>query len=60
VSAPRATRQRRTRLWFAFYTLLLVAIVVASAVMHQWSVAATALAITVLFALFTRRLWRRR
>ena len=60
MSAGKTARRRRTRLWFAFYTLVLVAIVVASVWTHQWSVAGTALAITILFALFTRRAWRRR
>ena len=60
MSASKSARQRRTRRWFAFYTLALVAIVVASVWMHEWSVALTTLAIAVLFGLFTRRSWRRR
>jgi hypothetical protein len=60
VSLGKRTRRRRTRHWFAFYTLVLVAIVVASVWTRQWSVAATTLAIAVLFGLFTRHVWRRR
>jgi hypothetical protein len=60
VSASKRARRRRTKLWFAFYTLALAAIVVASFWMHQWSVALTTLAIAVLFGLFTHRAWRRR
>ncbi len=39
---------------------LLLVVVAISVADHQWSVAGTALAIAILFALFTRRLWRRR
>jgi Flp pilus assembly protein TadB len=60
VRAGKSARRRRTRLWFAFYTVALVAIVVVSVWMRQWSVAATTLAVAVLFALFTRHVWRRR
>lgn len=59
MSTPRA-RRRRTRLWFAFYTLVLVGVGIWSIVAHQWSVALTALGIGAVFALFTRGLWRRR
>ena len=58
--SPRAARKRRTRLWFAFYTLVLVAVGVWSIVAQQWSVALTALGIGAVFALFTRGMWRRR
>ena len=60
MSVGKRARRRRTRHWYAFYTLVLVAIVVASVWTHQWSVAGTTLAIAVLFGLFTRRAWRRR
>jgi len=60
VSTPRTARRKRTRLWFVFYTVLLLVIAGASVAMHQWSVALTTFAITAVFALFTRRLWRRR
>jgi hypothetical protein len=60
VSAPRSARRRRTRLWFAFYTVVLVAIAAWSVRAQQWSVALTTLAIAAVFALFTRGLWRRR
>jgi hypothetical protein len=60
VSASRSARRRRTRHWFSFYTVVLVAIVVASLWMHEWSVAATTLAVTALFGIFTYRAWRDR
>jgi hypothetical protein len=55
-----SVRRRRTRRWFVVYTVVLLAIVGFSIADHQWSVAATTLAIAILFALFTRRLWRKR
>jgi hypothetical protein len=58
--ATTRNRNRRTRLWFAFYTVVLLAVVGISIAGHQWSVAVTTLAIAVLFGLFTRRLWRKR
>jgi hypothetical protein len=58
--SPKSNRKRRTRLWFAFYTLVLVAVGIWSIVAQQWSVALTALGIGEVFALFTRGLWRRR
>ena len=58
--SSRAHRQRRTRLWFAFYTLVLVAVGIWSIVAQQWSVALTALGIGAVFALLTRGMWRRR
>jgi hypothetical protein len=58
--SPKGNRKRRTRLWFAFYTLVLVAVGIWSIVAQQWSVALTALGIGAVFALFTRGLWRRR
>jgi hypothetical protein len=60
MSPGRAARRRRTRLWFTFFTVALVAIAVAAGWTHQWSAAATTLAIAAVFALFTRGLWRRR
>jgi len=60
VSAPRTARRRRTRWWFVFYTVVLLAIGGASIAMHQWSVALTTLGIAAVFALFTRGMWRRR
>jgi hypothetical protein len=53
-------RRRQTRRWFVAYTVILVAVVVFSIAKQQWSVAGTALAIAILFGLFTRRLWRKR
>jgi len=60
VSAPKRTRRRRTRLWFSFYTLVLVIIAAWGVETGQWSVGLTALALGAVFALFTRGLWRRR
>ena len=62
--------RRRTRLWFAVYTLILLGIAGVSIATSQWSVALTTLALVLvlscarddrdLFAWFTLRLWRRR
>ncbi len=52
--------RRRTRLWFAVYTLVLLSIAGVCIATSQWSVALTTLAIGFLFAWFTLRLWRRR
>ncbi len=60
MSKPTVGRRRRTRLWFVFYTAVLLAVVGISVAGHQWSVAFTTLAIAVLFGLFTRRIWRKR
>ena len=60
MSEPRRTRRRRTRLWFVFYTVALLAIVGVSIATQQWSVAVTTLMIAVVFGLFTRGMWRRR
>jgi hypothetical protein len=58
--ADTRSRRRRTHLWFVFYTAVLLVVVAISVADHQWSVAGTGLAIAIVFALFTRRLWRRR
>jgi hypothetical protein len=42
------------------YTAALLAIVAVSVAKHEWSVAVTTLAAAVIFALYIRRLWRRR
>ena len=60
MSEPRRARRRRTRLWFVFYTVVLLAIVGVSLATQQWSVAVTTLMIAVVFGLFTRGMWRRR
>jgi hypothetical protein len=60
LSLPLGGRRRRTRLWFVFYTAVLLAIVGVCIASHQWSVAFTTLAIAILFGFFTRRLWRKR
>jgi uncharacterized membrane protein YccC len=60
LSAPQSGRRRRTRLWFVFYTAVLLAIAGVSIASRQWSVALTTLTIAILFGLFTRRLWRKR
>jgi uncharacterized membrane protein len=52
--------RRRTRFWFAFYTAVLLVIAGVCIASSQWSVALTTLAIAVIFAWYTRRLWRRR
>jgi hypothetical protein len=60
LSASRSGRRRRTRLWFVFYTAVLLAIAAFSIAGHQWSVALTTVGIAIVFGLFTRGLWRRR
>ena len=60
MSEPRRARRRRTRLWFVFYTVVLLAIVGVSLATQQWSVAVTTLMIAVVFGLVTRGMWRRR
>ena len=60
MSEPRRARRRRTRLWFVFYTVVLLAIVGVSLGTQQWSVAVTTLMIAVVFGLVTRGMWRRR
>lgn len=60
MSAPSRGRRHRTHVWLGFYTVVLFAIFALSLATHQWSVALTTLGIGVLFALFTRRLWRKR
>jgi len=52
--------RRRTRLWLAFYTAVLLAIGGASIATGQWSIAFTTLALAIVFAWFTRRMWRGR
>lgn len=57
----RVSRARRSaRRWFAFYSGLLATLAVVTLLLRQWAVAATTLALTVAFALYTRRAWRRR
>ena len=60
MNAAPSDWRRRTRLWFVFYTVVLLALVGFSLATHQWSVALTTLGITIVFGLFTRRLWRKR
>ncbi len=60
MSEPRRTRRRRTRLWFVFYTALLLVIAGTAIATGQWSVALTTLGIAAVFGLYTKRLWRRR
>ncbi len=60
MSKPTGAKRRRTHLWFGVYTAVVLAVFVLSLVTQQWSVAATALLIAVVFALATRWLWRRR
>jgi hypothetical protein len=42
------------------YTLVVLVVAAAALATEQWSIAATALLIAVVFAWFTRWLWRRR
>ncbi len=60
MSTPANPKRRRTHVWFALYTLIVLAVFVLSIVKQQWSVAATAFLIAVVFAWFTRWLWRKR
>ena len=60
MSTPAPRARRRTHFWFAVYTLILFAVFGVSLATRQWSVAVTALMIAVVFALFTRWLWRKR
>jgi hypothetical protein len=60
MSEEKRRRRRRTSFWFAFYTLVLLAIAGISAWTHQWSVAGTTLAMVAVFFLVTRWLFRRR
>ena len=54
------SRRRRTGAWFAFYTVILVAIAVASIVTGKWSVALTTLAVAVITGFLMLRFLRRR
>jgi hypothetical protein len=60
VSTPARPKPRRTHVWFAVYTIIVLAVFALSLVKQQWSVAATAFLIAVVFAWFTRWLWRKR
>ena len=60
VRAASSGRRRQTRLWFVFYTTLLLAIGGFSVAAHQWSIALTTIGLTIVFGLFTLRLWRKR
>jgi Flp pilus assembly protein protease CpaA len=60
VKATPRGRRRRTRFWFIFYTVVLLAIAGVSIATHQWSVALTTIGIALVFGLYTRRLWRKR
>ncbi len=52
--------RRRTHVWFVGYTLVVLVVCVVSLATKQWSVAATAFLIALVFAWLTRWLWRRR
>jgi len=60
VNTPARSPRRRTHVWFALYTVVVIAVFVFSIVQQQWSVAVTALLIAVVFSFATRWLWRRR
>ena len=53
-------RRRRTGLWIAFYTFLLLVIAGISIWKHQWSVAGTTLLLVAVFFFLARWLMRRR
>lgn len=60
MSASPARPRRRTYVWFVVYTLVVLVVCAVGLATEQWSVAATAFLIAVVFAWFTRWLWRRR
>ena len=60
MSTPTRAKRRHTHVWFAVYTIIVIAVFVLSILRQQWSVAATALLIAVVLAFGTRWLWRRR
>jgi fatty acid desaturase len=59
VTDQKRRRRRRTVVWFAVYTFALLTIAAVSAATHEWSVAATTLAIAAVFFFVTRWLARR-
>ncbi len=60
VSTPANPKRRRTHVWFAVYTIIVLAVFALSLIKQQWSVAATAFLIALVFVFATRWLWRRR
>lgn len=60
VSTPARAKRRNTHVWFAVYTIVVLAVFVLSILKQEWSIAATALLIAVVLAFGTRWLWRRR
>ncbi|WP_411277774.1 hypothetical protein [Gaiella sp.] len=60
MSTPPGPKRRHTHVWFAVYTVVVTAVFVLSILRQQWSVAATAFLIAIVFAFATRWLWRRR
>lgn len=60
MSTPARARRRNTHVWFAVYTVVVLAVFALSIVRREWSIAATALLIALVFAFATRWLWRRR
>ena len=60
MNTPARSPRRRTHVWFALYTVVVIAVLVFSILKHQWSVAATAFLVALVFAFATRWLWRRR
>ena len=60
MSTSSGRPRRRTHVWFLVYTLVVLVVGVVGLATEQWSVAATALLIALVFAWFTRWLWRRR
>ena len=49
VSTPAGPRRRHTHVWFAAYTIIVLAVFVLSIMRQQWSVAVTALLIALVF-----------
>lgn len=60
MSTPARAKRRHTHVWFAVYTIIVLTVFVLSILRQQWSIAATAFLIAVVFAFGTRWLWRRR
>ena len=60
MSDASARKRRRTHVWFAVYTVVVLAVFAFSIVKQEWSIAVTAFLIAIVFAVATRWLWRRR
>ena len=58
-AVKRRRHSRRTARWFAFYTAVMLAVAAVALVEGELSVGLTVLAAAIVFALFTRRSWRK-